>query len=166
MLGDGGTALADAAFGGVDLHGAGDRRGGVGHEAIRHAAQQDTVAEARPPDHAAADALPAVAGAVSRARNLRHEQELATEHRFRNLVEQPLTDAVDEEDAFVGLRLLRDHPFIGADGAVLPSPVGCRRGRGGGRVLGRGWILGSSGANHQHGKQGNRQQAHQGSSAG
>src|SRR5258705_183176 len=75
--------------------------------------QEDLVAQPFPDHDAVADLFAGIAHAADRAALVRHQQELAAEHRLRDLVEEFLADAMHGEDTGVGDRAGRDDLVVG-----------------------------------------------------
>src|SRR3989442_7199742 len=131
-----------------------DRLRAIRAHRVRHNSEKGPIPHPFPHNDAVADLFSRVAHTADRAALVRHEQELAPEHRLGDFVEQLFADPMDREDAGVRRRAGCDDLVVGSwrDGVrrLLTAPRG-----GAGRVLiGRGgrWDLmgGCSGMGAPH----------------
>src|SRR5690349_1246926 len=82
-----------------------------------------SIAAALPFDDTVAGGLSAVAGAKGGLGDLAHPQEFAAQAILRNLVVDPVFDAMNRENAVVGLRILGNHALVRPDFRLRRAPA-------------------------------------------
>ena len=137
-----------------------DRLPAVRDDVVGDAAQQDAIVASLPFHDAVANRLPALAGAERRPRDLADPEELLAQLRGRDLVVEPVTDAVHGEEALVRLGFFGDDPVVRPDDRRraqsterrpkrrLPGVPGIGSGCGAGGV--GGWLLRERGDRGEH----------------
>ncbi len=92
-----------------------DRLPAVGDDVVGDAAQQDAIAAPLPLHDTAANRLPTLPGADRRPRDLTDPEELLVQLRCRDLVIEPIADAVHGEESLVRLGFFGDDPVVRPD---------------------------------------------------
>jgi len=106
-----------------------DRLRGIGDHAVVDLAQQHAIPVDLPPDDAVGDGLTAEPYAGRRALELCDPEEVLSELRPRDLVENLLADAVHLEDAFISTRFIRDDLVVRAWLLIATTTASASRGR-------------------------------------